>query len=460
MRTKSITIALACLCAISASGQINVSNSMQDAINKALEKNTNIQNKNIEVEKIAIEQKSVRNKYIPRLEASANYMYFDNQLTIDLPTGTIPIINQPIFDGKSTFDNNGNIFNAGVLAKMVLFSGFQIENGAKALEQKKIGTQFLSEAEKENIIKEVIHSFDLLQLLNESEKLIVSSEKRLETESKRVRRAIDEGLAIPYDRDKIKLASLELRSKRIELEGKRNVLYQKIHYLTGYSENEIRLVENNLVLFEVSENLTIENKQELKALEAFKRASDYMVKKEKNAFLPVVGAFGGLSYNSLFNASMTGPGTPLTNTPIHAELNQLTLSPNWIVGVALKWEIFDGLERKHKIHEAQLNSIQIQNQLDDSKEKLNLLLANNLSNYRIQNQQYNISIEKEKVASHNLNLAEKQYREGLIDISQRLEAENEMVQASTGKIKALVDQRVAALEALSVSGILTKTVLQ
>jgi hypothetical protein len=31
-------------------------------------------------------------------------------------------------------------------------------------------------------------------------------------------KAIEEGLAIPYDRDKIKLASLELDSKRIELQ--------------------------------------------------------------------------------------------------------------------------------------------------------------------------------------------------------------------------------------------------
>jgi hypothetical protein len=37
----------------------------------------------------------------------------------------------------------------------------------------------------------------------------------LQTETKRVTRAIEEGLAIPYDRDKIKLASLELESKKL-----------------------------------------------------------------------------------------------------------------------------------------------------------------------------------------------------------------------------------------------------
>jgi hypothetical protein len=55
------------------------------------------------------------------------------------------------------------------------------------------------------------------------EKLINDSEKRLQTETKRILKAIEEGLAIPYDRDKIKLASLELDSKRIELQGKRKL---------------------------------------------------------------------------------------------------------------------------------------------------------------------------------------------------------------------------------------------
>ncbi|MEZ5148076.1 MAG: hypothetical protein R2759_13690 [Bacteroidales bacterium] len=83
------------------------------------------------------------------------------------------------------------------------------------MEQKRIGTAYLSEAEKESLIKEVIHSFDQVHLLNEVEKLLIDSEKRLATQKpKRVERAIEEGLAIPYDRDKIKLANLELQSRK------------------------------------------------------------------------------------------------------------------------------------------------------------------------------------------------------------------------------------------------------
>jgi hypothetical protein len=39
----------------------------------------------------------------------------------------------------------------------------------------------------------------------------------------------------------------------------------------------------------------------------------------------------------------------------------------------MKWEVFTGFERKHKVHEAKIN-IELQNQIDDTKEKLQLLL--------------------------------------------------------------------------------------
>ena len=345
------------------------------------------------------------------------------------------------------------------MAKTVLFSGFQIENGAKALEQKRIGTAYLSEAEKENLIKEVIHSFDQVHLLNEVEKLLNDSEKRLATETKRVERAIEEGLAIPYDRDKIKLANLELQSKKIELQGKRKVLYQKINYLTGYSENQINEVEYLLAPYVISEELSVENKQELKALESFKKASDYMIKKEKGSYLPVLGAFGGVTYASLFDATMITPEIPMVNSRLYGRINEFTMSPNWMVGLSMKWEIFSGFERKHKIHEAKINAEQVQNQLDDAKEKFALLLENNLADYRVQNKKYQIGLEQEKVASNNLNMAVRQYQEGLINISERLEAENDLFKASTNKIQILVEQRLSALETLSVTGELTKTIL-
>lgn len=437
--------------------QITISTSLDEAINKAIEKNSSIKNKELEIEKINLQKKGVWNKYIPTVEASGLYTYFDNKLTIDAPSVTVPVVNLTLFDGKTTFDNYGNIFNGSVMAKTILFSGMQIPNGAKALEQKAKGAEYLKESDKDGIIKEVINTFDQLTLLNEVEKLINDSDKRLQSESKRVSKAIEQGLAVPYDRDKIKLASLELNSKKIELDGKRKLVYRKIRYLTDYSESEINNVKHDLVPYILtSDKLTPENKQEIKALESFKLANEYLLKKEKGTYLPTLGAFGGVTYSSLFDANTTTPVIPGLNQPLNLAINEMTLSPNWMFGAAMKWEIFAGFEREHKIHEAKINIQQVQNQIDDTKEKLELLLENNYVNYSVLNQKIEIASQQEKVANNNLTLAIEQYKEGLINISERLEAENDSYKATVNKINTLIEQRLSAIETIIATGELTQ----
>ena len=439
--------------------QITVSTSLNEAISKAIEKSASIKNKALDIEKLNLQEKSVWNKYIPTVEATGLYSYFDNKLSIDLPTTTLPVVNIPAFEGKSTFDNYGNIFHGSVMAKTVLFSGMQIPNGAKAIHQKAKGTEYLKESEKDGIIKEVINTFDQLVLLDKVEKLINDSEKRLETETKRVTKAIELGLAVPYDRDKIKLADLELDSKKIEVQGKRQLVYKKIQYLTGYSVAQIDNVSYDLTPYLIEpEKLNTENKQEIKALNAFKLAYDFLLKKEKGTYLPTLGAFGGVTYSSLFDANATTPVILGLNTPLYLGLNEMTLKQNWMVGAAMKWEIFSGFERVHKVHEAKINIEQVQNQIDDTKEKLELLLENNLVNYTVLNQKLDIAQQQEKIATNNLNLATKQYKEGLITVSERLEAENDVLKASVNKINTLIEQRLSAIETVMATGELTQRI--
>ncbi len=444
---------IALFCLAESYSQIAVSASLDDAIQKALAKSSSVKNKELEIEKLKLQKKGIWNKYIPTVEATAMYMYFDNRMTIDLPT--VMVANYPLLDGKTSFDNYGNIFHGGVLAKTILFSGLQIPNGAKAIEQKAIGTAYLTDSEKDGIVKDVINTFDQLALLDEVERLINDSEKRLNAETLRVTKAIEQGLAIPYDRDKIKLATLELSSKRIEMEGKRKVVFKKISYLTGYSSEEIKNVQYQMVPYLIRQNLTTDNKQEIKALESFKSAYQYALKKEKGTYLPTLGAFGGVTYSSLFDANATTPPLPIFGQPLNLGLNELTISQNWVIGAALKWEIFSGFERKHKVHEAKINIEQVQNQIDDTKEKLQLLLENNYANYTVLNQKTEIADQQEKVARNNLNLAIKQYKEGLINISERLEAENDMYKAALNKVSTLIEQRLSAIETVIATGELT-----
>lgn len=434
--------------------QVQIPRVLEQPITMALEKNKEIANKNLEVQKSVIERKAVKSKHIPRLEATGAYAYLNSKMTVDIPGLELPLSGYELFAEKTKIDNKMNALHGGLTAKAVLFSGLQINSGAKALEQKAIGDELLIETDKDDLIVDVITSFDKIKFIEASEKLIEDSRRRLEKEEERVNKAISNGLAIPFDRDKIKLARLELESKQVELEESKSLLIAKISYLTGMTDSAILAITYDLDPILISSALSVEHKQELEALEAYKSASEFLLKKEKGTFLPQAAAFAGLSYTSLFDgfSQFDIPYLPAGATQPHLSLNEFTIAPNWMAGVVLKWEIFGGTERKHKVRQAELNVEQLENKLEDSRDKLNLLLMQKMAAYRTSEKQMDLAHQKEVVAENSLALAGKQYMQGLISINQRLEAENDFVKAAQEKTEAIINQRESALEAQKVEG--------
>lgn len=448
------------LTSMSAFAQLKLPAVLQEPVAQALLKSKEIQNKKIDLKKSDLERQSVKSMGIPRITASAGYGYFDNKVTLDLPGYKLPVSGTELFEGKTKVDNNGNLAHAGLLATGVLYAGGQIQNGAKALQEKAIGDSLLVETDKDNIVIDVITSFDKLKLIEASEKLIAESDIRLSKEEERVNKAIQNGLAVPFDREKIKLARLELESKKTELEENKELLLKKLNYLTGLTTQQIEEVNYPLAPIILPGDLSADHKQEVEALLSYRKASEWLLKKERGALLPRVFAFGGLSYSSLFNgnSAFTIPNLPGNMQQPNLKLNQFTMAPNWIAGIGLKWEIFGGNERNHKIRQAELNIQQLNNKIADSKEKLNLLLSQKMASYNSRWKQISLAEQKELVARNNLVLAAKQYQQGLISVTQRLEAENDNVKAGVEKVQILTGQRQAALEALATTGNLSEKI--
>ena len=140
------------------------------------------------------------------------------------------------------------------------------------------------------------------------------------------------------------------------------------------------------------------------------------------------------------------------NTTANLKLNELTLHPNWMLGVAVKWELFSGFERKHKIDEAKIGLAQVENKLADTKEKVDLELEKNKVEYNTTLHKVDIAIQREKIAQNNNEIASKQYRLGLINVTERLGAENDIYKESLNKVETVIEQRNAAIEVYRSSG--------
>ncbi len=454
MARRILASTLAAAAALLAQAQLQLPAALQAPVEQALRHNRTIANKQLELEKADLERRTVLNKHLPSVSARAGYAYLDNHAVIDLPGYRLPLTGYELFSGKSTVDSQGNLAHAGITATGLLFSGGQVRNGAKALGARMTGDSLMLELDRDALVAEVVAGFDKLHLVRASELLLEEAGRRLDKEAERVEKAVANGLAVPFDREKIKLARLQLEAKRTELHGNKEMLLQLLVHLTGMSTAEVDAVDYSLQPLAWRETADASGRAELQALQAYQLAGQLAVRKEKGSYLPMVGAFAGVSGTSLFNGSsrfnLSGMPAPLAEPEM--KLNELTLGPTWLVGIGLKWDILAGNERRHKVKQAELALEQVGNRLADSREKLDLQLGQKRTAYRTRMRQLDIAEQQEQVAGNGLTLARQQYAQGLISVNDRLAADNDYLQAAQGRVEALVNQRQSALEAWMAAG--------
>ena len=418
------------------------------------QKSYSLKNANSDLMIDSIETKAIKQNFIPTLTMNGGYAYGSASINADIPTFQLPISGTEIFNGESQFDAKGHFFNANLTAKALLFSGLQVNYGSKASKEKLKAKNFLLEREKAEVIKDVIDTFDKIELLERSRVVIIESENRLSTEKTRVKAAIDNGLATPFEREKISAAELKLASKKMELEGNLRLLHLKLSVLTGQDIGQIEQYHFDLKpwLFKQNEQ-TYSDRPELEALRASIEAYDYKLKMNKNHFLPKVAAFATLSYFNLFNSEIKTPyETPITEQPINLDLNYFEGFPAYLVGVGFEWEIFNGLKSNNEIQKTSIEKNMAENKKNDAEEKLKLFEEKVKIEFDVKNQQILLKEKETEVASNALHLAIASYREGLINISERLAAETDYQEAILEYYKIVAMQRQIALEVLTSTG--------
>lgn len=433
-------------------GQQLIDPQLKLPVEKAIESSYNLKNKQLEVDKNNSKYDEIKGKQKPSLSAIALGSYLNSNGTIDIPTKSIDLISTELFAGNQRFNTSTGLFTIGINASQVIFSGLQIPNALNAIQEKSVALDYLKDAEKEVITKDILQTYDQLMLIQKVEELISNSAKRLDKEHLKVQKAIQNGLAIPYDREKIKLAMLELEARQVEVNGSRQLLYKKLETLTHLSIEDLQQIEYELTpIHIISAEYTLENKKELKALEHSIKAYEFLYKKEKGSHLPQVFAFANTNYTSIFGSRFNLKDVGLLGD-VNLKMNQFTLFPNILIGIGAKWELLDGGQHKNRLAQAKTDILINENKLKDSQEKLHLLLSKNKIDYETSSEKLKVNHQQNTIATNNLEIASRRFQEGLIDVTERLAAENDFYKANLGYYSQIIDQRSKTYELLQTSG--------
>ncbi len=439
-------------CISQTTGQTVIDPLVKSAIHATFQTNKDIILKTYDVDKTNLELDGVNANRRPHVSATGLYGYIHSNGSLDVPAVELPLLGESLFSGVTDFRMSTQAAYAGVSVRQVIFSGLQIPNGQQALKHKAVAQQYLVEASKEEIAKDIATTFDQLMLLDQVDKLIQDSQKRLQKEQLKVNKGIENGLAIPYDRDKLKLALLELEQKKAESAGNRDLLVKKLQQISGLPSTQVEQVRYELSpVILALDSTQVQDRSEIKALDASEKAYDYMLKKERGGVLPMVFAFGSASYLNLHNTNLTIKDQPLVGD-LDLSSNYLKGRPNLMVGVGLKWDIYSGGAHKNKLRQVELDQSMNATKRADAQEKLALLLAKNKVSYQTANQKLNVSEQQIKVASNNLKIASRQLDAGLIDVTELLASENEWYKVNLSYFSNIIAQRSSVLELLHASG--------
>lgn len=470
---------------------LQVSPELKELIVLSVNKDRKAAEKEIEKQIAEVQKKAVSSAYLPKLELGGKYLFAYS--TVSSRIGDIEgfesigklqeLMKNPVFPvmfptlsgiaGEITklqtlltqqgmqlpsvsenLDGNlyGNYFGVDATVKMLLYSGGQVPNLTRALTEKIKVQKALSDKYKSDAIGEIITYYDQLALLNQSKHVLDESVVRLAAEKKYAVTALNNGLATTFDTLKIAVANVSLDAKLSEYESRKTLLHEKLSQLTGKPASDFENMKPELtLLLNANTGSDISNRAELQALNAGLEAQKYLLKSERSHYLPKVQAIASARYDNVFNAK-TDFNAPL---PMRMKIENIGLGPTYMVGAGFKWEIFDRSGGSARVRQAKLEVSKAENARDEARELLELNQTKVSTNYQSSVSQVKYK-DKQRIATRMaLELAQKSYNEGMINITERLAAETDMQNAELEYLQAVFVQRQAVIECYKATGALT-----
>ncbi|MCX6215581.1 TolC family protein [Spirosoma sp.] len=240
-------------------------------------------------------------------------------------------------------------------------------------------------------------------------------------------------LAKGIDVDRLQLSKTSSQTQIESLQATYNQLLNTLKLLTGIPQADsltVRTAIDETVPVTPANEYTI-NRTDLQLLDRQKDLNGLEQRNIKAGFVPTVSAYG------LANSTVYATG---------GDNSYIKNVPGYWLGLQLNWNVFDGMARKAKLSQKRIDDQKLDVQLRQTRESISMDIANSRNQFLVQ--QRNLGTNRGQVA-----LAEKvytqtqlQFKEGTVDITDVVQAENSLREAQNNFLNTLVSLRTAELD--------------
>lgn len=389
----------------------------------------------------------------PYLQQAA--MAFDGMLSGI--TSMLDATGQSIVDAFHT--DTRNMFGATVMLTQPLYMGGKIRAYDKItrLAEQAAGEQHTME--EQNLLVSVDEAYWRIVALQSKKQLAESFLSTVQKLDSDVEKIISEGLATKADGLSVKVKLNEAEVAVIQVDNGLALSRMALAQLCGLPlDSEFRLTDepaNAQATFEASDTpnmgelvsaadevnaveTAMQNRAELRALDIAAKVKDQQVKVARSEYMPNLALTAGylLSNPNLYNGF------------------QKKFGGMWTVGVVLKVPILTWGDRIYKVKQAKAEAAIAHVKAEEVREKITLQV--NQNRQKLQEAQHRLATAKgsQDKADENLRMANLGMQEGVIPVSNVLQAQTAWLSAHSTLVDAQIDVRLADLYLQRAKGIL------
>lgn len=411
--------------------------------------------------------KSATTNFLPKVSGTAAYMYTSRELSLlsDNQKQTLsnigsglsamvpdlaPLAPKLNAAGSGLVDAlHTDTRNAGVMAVMLtqpIYMGGKIRAYNKITEYAEQAAGTMYDKTLQDIIVEVDDAYWNLVALHSKKKLAESYKALVDKLESDVEQLVKEGMATKSDLLSVKVKVNEAGVTLIQVNNGIELSRMNLCRICGLDMNQPIEVEDDIdhkaqsaeaignagLADQTADNLVQQaesNRKELQALNLKNKIYDEKIKLARAEYLPKLALMGGYmaSNPSVFNSF------------------EHRLKGMWNVGVTLNVPILTWGDRSYKVKAAKAEACMHRYETEEVKEKIELQVNQCLQKLQESLERYQTTLRSVDEAEENLRYANLGMKEGVVTLSNVMEAQTAWLKAKSEWVNAQVDVRLANL---------------
>lgn len=411
--------------------------------------------------------KSATTNFLPKVSGTAAYMYTSRELSLlsdnqkqtlsNIGTGLsamvpdlAPLAPKLNAAGSGLVDAlHTDTRNAGVMAVMLtqpIYMGGKIRAYNKITEYAEQAAGTMYDKTLQDIIVEVDDAYWNLVALHSKKKLAEGYKALVDKLERDVEQLVKEGMATKSDLLSVKVKVNEAGVTLIQVNNGIELSRMNLCRICGLDMDQPIEVEDNMdykaqsaeaignagLAGQAADNLVQQaesNRKDLQALNLKNKIYDEKIKLARAEYLPKLALMGGYmaSNPSVFNSF------------------EHRLKGMWNVGVTLNVPILTWGDRSYKVKAAKAEACMHRYETEEVKEKIELQVNQCLQKLQESLERYQTTLRSVDEAEENLRYANLGMKEGVVTLSNVMEAQTAWLKAKSEWVNAQVDVRLANL---------------